>query len=238
MMIWGVDNSINGTGVCIMNMDDESNKVLDIKLHGFSKKMHYEDGTEVVFDDENVIISRLPQKYSSLPYHRKPTYISNILFEKYGMPDYAFFEDYAISNGKQSNNLTIVAEFCGGLKECFYAANIPYMVYVPGQIKLFATNNGNADKVMMGDAFSASFEEKMVKSSKYFKLKKYESPRGDLVDAFWMAALGRYQLLVKFNEQEALAALPSKKAEMFRPKKMKTKGQALADRPFVRKEDS
>lgn len=236
MVIWGVDNSINGTGLCVITMTD-NHVVTDVKLHGFSEKMHYSSGAEVVFTDGNVSITRLTKAYKQLPYHRKPKFIKDVLFEQYGPPDYAFFEDYAISNGKQSNNLTIVAEFCGGLKESIYDENIPYMVYVPSQIKLFATGNGNADKVMMGDAFSSSFENKYVNSSKYFDLTKYESPRGDLVDAFWIAALGRYQLLVKFNEHEALAALPSKKAEMFRPKKQKTKGQALADRPFVRKDE-
>lgn len=234
MIIWGVDNSINGTGLCILTLSDNM-QVDNIKLHGFDKRMKYSDGTEIVFSDGNVSVSNLSSSYSRLPYHHKPVYIKNLFCDSYGTPDYVFFEDYAISNGKQSNNLTSVAEFCGGLKECFYNDCIPYITYTPGQIKLFATNNGNADKVMMGDAFSSALELKYVNSDKYFRLKKYESPRADMVDAFWIAVLGRCHIMIKNNEHEVLRTLGTKKAEMFRPKKQKPNKMALADWPFIRK---
>lgn len=236
MVIWGVDNSINGTGLCVMNILDDGSLV-DIKLHGFSKTMKYIDGREVVFKDGNVEVTHLGSGYSKIPYHNRPKMIAETLLSRYEKPDYVFFEDYALSSGSKSNNLTYVAEFCGGLKECFYEICVPYYVYTPSQIKLFATDNGGADKTVMGSSFIKSgLRNKYVKSDKFNLLDEDESPKADMVDAFWIAALGRFHVLLKLNEHRGalLQSLTIKKSSMF-TKKSKKQKLALIDEPFVRK---
>lgn len=62
-----------------------------------------------------------------------------------------------------------------------------YTTFTPGVIKKFATGKGNADKVMMHDAFVS---ETAIQIHTHFGVKPGASPISDIIDAYYICKYG------------------------------------------------
>src|ERR1035437_1658309 len=186
MHILGLDLSINASRVTLLECDNTL-VVISLKFLGFTKVKKNE------YHSDDVHICLLDKSYGDIPYHHRGSVIIKTI-EKYfdlNKVDYFATEDYAYgANGAVFD----IAEVCGGIKEALYIKNIPYKKFPPSSIKQFATGKGNADKIGMGIAFN----KLEIKLPEY--LKDFESPKNDLVDAFWCAQLMRFELFYRKNK--------------------------------------
>lgn len=187
MKILGVDASINGSGFCILEIDD-SFKQISASFVGFSKIKKLERHS----DDVHII--HLDKYYADYPYHHRGTIICNLFNKYHNIADIDFMaiEDYAFG---ASGKVFDIAETIGAIKNQFYTSSIPYKKYPPSVIKQFATGKGNSDKVFMGMAYNRNVEGSLT------DLEDYTSPKADLVDAFWIAQLLRFELCYKATGQ-------------------------------------
>lgn len=201
--IVGIDPSMNGTGVVILETDETYKKITDTKYLGFTqvKKM----------ESQNIIFSR--QKDFSFRENKMIRDVKAIIdfidsnVEK--EDTYIALEDYAY--GATGNTFNI-GEFVGLLKIKLIESGYKLRLYEPSVIKKFATGKGNADKVSMGDAYinSTSSHKLNIKEN----LEDYESPKADIVDAFWIASLNLLERQVRIGT-ELLSNLTEKQIEIF-----------------------
>lgn len=186
MRVLGADLSINGSGLCVMDLNEDYT-VKNFSLHGFTKTIKHR------YSSSDLEVLPLPDDYENYPYFYKCRLIYDLVKDKIGKIDYVAIEDYSMgSKGLVFN----IAEYVGGFKNIFYEQRIPMKLLPPNSVKLFATSNGGADKVLMGMHFKSSPFSKIV-NQKLFELPEYESPQADMVDAFQMANLLRCELCYK-----------------------------------------
>ena len=186
MVILGADLSINGSGFCRMDINDDYT-VNKVSLYGFTKTIKHR------YQSSDLEVLPLPDDYENYPYFYRARLIYDSIKDKIGDIDYVAVEDYSMG----SKGLVFgIAEYCGGFKNIFYEQGIPMKLLPPNSVKLFATSNGAADKVLMGLHFKASSFSKIV-NQHLFELPEYESPSADAIDSFWMSNLLRCELCYK-----------------------------------------
>ena len=224
MRILGIDASILGTGFTLMEINDEY-KTTDIKFLGFTQKKKLE------YHSENLHICLLGKDYSDYPYHYRGKIILDFIKKYYDISniDFMAIEDYAFgANGHVFN----IAETIGSIKNEFYVSNIPYKKYPPSTIKQFATGKGNSDKVFMGMAFRG------LQNGLLTNLEDYVSPKGDLVDSFWIAQLLRFELsyinLKKFPD-DLFKQIPEHSIDAILGGKKKVKTLPAIQHPFIKR---
>lgn len=173
MNIVGVDYSVNSPA-CFKISYDESMKPVAFDYIGFT---------------DTIKISNIDAK---LFYYRKDQfkdYISQIIwfrqhiwdFMKLSQDDIVAFEGYAfMANGRIFN----IAEATFSLKEKIYENGNPIKLYPPKTMKKFFADSGNANKEMMISTFNNSEYSYLLKH-----LPDRNSPKEDLVDAFYVAKL-------------------------------------------------
>lgn len=186
LRVLGSDISINGSGFCVMNINDDFT-VRDFSLIGFTKTIKHR------YQSSNLKILPLPDDYENYPYFYKSRLIYDLVKEYIGEIDYVAMEDYSMGS---KGRVFDIADFTSGMKNIFYQQRIPIKLLPPNSVKSFATANGGADKVLIGMHFRSSPFSKMV-DPKLFELPEYESPQADVVDACAMANLLRCELCYK-----------------------------------------
>lgn len=180
MNILGLDLSINSSGIAYIQCDEHL-KVTSLRFLGFTKVKKNE------IHSEGLDICLLDKSYGDIPYHHRGEIIFKEISKYINLDSVNFFavEDYAYG---ATGAVFDIAEVCGSIKEKLYLKNIPYKKYPPSSIKQFATGKGMIDKIEMGIAFN----KLNVKISD--NLEDFKSPKSDLVDAFWIAQLMRFEL--------------------------------------------
>lgn len=195
MRIAGIDPSIKSSGIVVMDLDDSLN-VAAIQFFGYTTTKMY------AIDEGNVHISYLmpEDKYASLcmPERQRLTY--QIIDRALIGVSFVGMEDYATSKTKgTSGSILQIAEFCGGIRYLAYKQGIGIINFGIGQIKRFATGDGDADKISMCLSFLSEYPD-LYPAEVFKKLKQYESPHNDLCDAFWMCEILReLMILEKFG---------------------------------------
>jgi len=195
--IAGIDPSINGTGKCIMDLDDETYAIKSIKYYGYhTTKVREHLG-------EQVVVNHLGSKYTSKLMYERQDIAYNILLQDMDDVEHIAFEGYAF--GKQgTRSLVQLGEFIGGMKKLFYDLGKGIVIYPPKTVKKFATGTGNADKVLMCDMFQKTCPA--LYPEEFSNFENYESPLADMVDAFWMAETLRNHLIYDILGTEFLEA--------------------------------
>jgi len=188
MRILGLDLSITSPGFCVMDVNDDFT-VSKIALYGFTKTQKWP------YDGENLKIFQLPKDYDKHPSHYRPKIVYEIIKPYLDNVDYIAIEDYAFAGKGKVFDL---AEFAGGMKEIFYNLKIPMKKFPPMTVKLCATKNHMADKIMMGLFFKKTRFANMI-DQHIFELPEYESPQEDLIDSLYMANVLRAELSFKEN---------------------------------------
>jgi Holliday junction resolvasome RuvABC endonuclease subunit len=184
MKIAGIDPSMNSSGKCIMDLNDDLD-IIDVKLYGYNKTK-----TRCISDESNVFIYHTGSNYTSLSMPAR----QNIAYEflNIDMEDVAYigYENYSMSS--KSSSQYQIGEFVGGVKKMFYDQGKGYMLFAPKSVKRYATGNGNSGKIEMQFAYKEKYpqfyydiiDEIPTSASDY-------TPVEDIVDAFWVAELMR-----------------------------------------------
>lgn len=220
MKIVGIDASINSTGCVSFDVDSQYNIV----------GTDYLSFTQVKKHETNKIIHFKKQEFSD--------YIQQNLWmiariRKFCLgAEYVAIEDYAYA---ATGKVFHIAEFIGGMKDVLYLENSKIRFYDPPSIKLFATGKGNADKVRMVDEFDLlTCNEKpnldfLLNPAR--NMSKYDSPRSDLVDAFFIAKFLHLELMLK-NKIVTTSNLPKDHQKIF-SRVTKAYPTPLIERSFI-----
>lgn len=186
MRLVSIDGSINASGFCVMNINPDFT-IQDFCLYGFTDTIKHR------YQSSNLEVLPLPNDYDNYPYFHRSKLIYDLLKDKIGDVDYMAIEDYSMG----SKGLVFgIGEWIGGLKNIFYEKRIPIKLLPPNSIKLFATSNGAADKILMCMHFKASRFNKMT-NQRLWEFPEYQSPQNDMIDSFWGGNLLRCELCYK-----------------------------------------
>lgn len=178
MKICGIDPSMNSSGKCIMELDDNTYDVLSVKFHGYC------DTNKWCITGTNFEVFRVGTKYTKMNMFDRQNIAYDIILKDMEDIKFIAFEGYAF-DVQQSNKIFQLGEFIGGIKKLFYDRNKGIIIYPPKVVKRFATGNGNADKCMMRKMFQEEFPQWYPEEFNTFI--QDESPHSDLCDAFWIA---------------------------------------------------
>lgn len=110
-----------------------------------------------------------------------------------------YIEGYAFGAKGQVFN---IGENTGALKKKIWERKgyspQSYTAFTPGTIKKFAAGKGNADKVMMHEAF---VKETAIKLDVHFGVNPGDSPISDIVDAYYICKFG-YNHFYKIDQKD------------------------------------
>lgn len=226
MIICGIDASTNSTGVVKLTLDDDLN-VIEKDYLGFVQTEKYKT-EKIRFHHKENAFKNLPEKWNFMT--------SNII-SFISAADYIAQESYSYAS--KGAAIFEIAEMAGILKQKIWDFGIKHRLYEPTTIKMFATDNGHANKIEMYLAY--------LKLENVFDLSKFpipvkkegSSPTSDIVDAHWIVAL----LLLELKIRKGLIQvkdLPTKKMKsiFLKPKKIKKKKElvSLLESPFIQKD--
>lgn len=186
MKIAGIDPSMNSSGKVIMDLDDGTFDIRDIQFYGYQPKLN------AVLETEHVHIMCSGTDYDRMPMLVRQDRALAILDRDMEDVKYVSFEDYAYeeANKGDSNSIFQIGEFCGIYRRHFYLQGKGIVTYGIGQIKRFATGDGQAKKVAMCESMRELYPQFYYPEFDAFP-KQYESPHSDLCDAFWMCEILR-----------------------------------------------
>lgn len=202
MVIAGIDFSITSPGIVCFKVDESMN-VFKSEWFGVAKTQK-QISPNLIHLKKDLFKSDI-QRFIAIA-----EYIAGSL-EKFADGDvdlYVALEGYAMNAKGLVFN---IAEATGLLKERLWDMGTKLRIYEPTSIKKFAALNGSCDKVFMGEAFdSCGYIHKPMLGD----LPLYESPRADIVDAFWAAQLLLTEMKLRLGLLE-LKSLKPKQIEVF-----------------------
>lgn len=211
MKVVGLDFSLSAPGIVVFDVDDNL-EVKSVRYRGYTdvQKLakadeHFEYYAKKMFKDD---IER---------YNYISNSVTGFIFAEAGMTEeiYIAMEGYAFSS---NSRVFETAEATGVTKYKLLtshdiAQKIRMRIYEPTAIKKFGCLNGADKKVGMGNAYNnAEIPYKMDLSGSH--LTDYESPKADVIDAFWIAEM----LLTELKLRRGLITLkgmPLKRIEVF-----------------------
>jgi Holliday junction resolvasome RuvABC endonuclease subunit len=186
MKIAGIDPSMNSTGICIMELDQETFDIKSIAFQGYHMTINR------CIEYDNVKITHIGTKYTKLNMFDRQNLAYNIMLKCLNNTTHIAFENYAFGK-THTRSLIQLAEFNGGFKKLLYDMGKGIILYPPKSIKRFATGNGNADKIAMSATFRKEYPN--LYPSIFNEMKQDDSPHADLCDAFWIAETLRCHLI-------------------------------------------
>lgn len=225
MKIVGIDASINSTGLVSLTLDDNLS-VINVDYLGFTqvKKL---SGPKIVYFKKGDFGNYLDQ---------------NLFMQEYveifcSGASYVAFEDYAYAAvGKVFH----IAEYTGNLKMSLYHTSASIRLYDPPTIKMFATKKGNADKIRMVDEYDNSNAPWQNRPDLNFLVdpnrisSKYDSPRSDIVDAYFIVKLLQLELTLLYSQHGfTIKSIPDKIIQNIFERKTKGNPIPLLNRPFL-----
>ncbi len=223
MIIAGVDASINSTGVVLLELHDHNYDSFRVDYLGFTQvKKH-----------ESINILHYSKK-DFKTYMEQNLWMRSKIMEFCKDAEYIAIEDYAYA---ASGKVFHIAEFSGLLKHRMYASKKNIRLYDPLTIKMFATTKGSADKIRMVDEFDTNTSWQTKPDIDFLIDKnrassKYDSPRSDLVDAYFIAKLLQLELSFKSGRQKISSFVGNNRVEEIFTRKTKGNPIALIDRDF------
>ena len=217
MNLIGLDYSVNSPA-CFKIILTDSYDIVGYDYIGFT---------------DTIKISKLDNR---LHYYKKDqfkNYIDQIIWFRQKIWDFLIlhhedivaFEGYAfMASGRVFN----IAEATYSLKEKIYENGNPIKLYPPKTMKKFFANTGNANKDLMISTFNNSEFSNILKH-----LPDHNSPKEDLVDAFYVAKLLEYEMKIR-NGIISRTSLNKKQYEVLF-KSAKKKSEILYDQKFLEK---
>jgi Holliday junction resolvasome RuvABC endonuclease subunit len=226
-LIVGVDYSITSPGVVVFGVDEEWNRTF-VKFKGFTEVRKKADLQRELVHYKKDHFSSEEERFDFMS-NEVVAFIRECTAHADCATDvYVAIEGYALGAKGLIFN---IAEATGLVKHKIWNAGYRMRIYEPGVIKKFATGKGNCDKVGMGDAFIESVD--LYKPELSEALPDYESPKGDLVDAYWIAVLLYNELLLRHGIK-SIRSYTAKQIEVFNSTSDKKKDNILC-REFIHK---
>ena len=130
-------------------------------------------------------------------------------------PQHVAFEDYAY--GVHSSSIVSLGELVGVLKFILAIREIPFRVYDPMTVKLFATGNGHAEKREVTEAVEKRYDIDLTFAAKFDKQKNRktgEGNDGDVADAITIADMLNTELDVR-SGKVSIQDLPENERRIF-----------------------
>lgn len=198
MIIVGLDCSPESTGCIKFYLDDTFN-IVEIKKMSF---MEIPKTSTSAFTD---IDTYKPEQFQTF-YHRMNYMVPKIV-DFCSDASHVALEQYAYG---ASGKITMLAEFAGYIKAQLFANGKKLRFYDPTTVKIYGSGKGNSKKPEMFDGygnFSYAPDLSYLPQIKYHKKGKNAglrnkdgiSPLSDLVDAFFICDMLRYELALKSN---------------------------------------
>lgn len=216
MKVAGYDLSMNGSGICILDLD-ENLDVVDCDYLGFTQVKKYEIEGHSIYYRKDDFDSR---------YALTEMMIDEIT-KKTKDVSYAGIEDFAFG---ALGRLADIGSFVGQVAYDSWKRGIALKWYGPAINKKFFTGKGTADKIGMYNTF---LEFDGIKPDISYmpepKDKGGVSPTSDIIDAFSLAKLLQTELKIRKGILK-IGELPKYRQELFYQKKKKT----LLDEDFVK----
>jgi hypothetical protein len=198
MIICGLDLSINSPGFVKFVLDDKL-EITKVDYLGFNT------------------VKKLTNDH--IHYFRKKDFNNNydqFEFMQGEYSEFVFGSDYAAvegySFGSSKGLVFDIAEYCGNVKLSVYMMGIKMRVYEPTTIKLFSTLKGNSNKVAMQSAYNM-YPNKDEQIDLNW-LNDFDSPKSDIIDAWWIAKLLQTELKLRNNIID-LSTLNPKQQQVF-----------------------
>lgn len=206
MKIAGLDLSISSSGVVVMEIDDDYN-VINIERHGFVSTQ------KQLMKSPDMIYYNTKDFFSS---YQRYQFCCDHIVEWCKDCDYVAVEDYAYD---AKGFVFDLAEFEGNIKINLWKIGKTLRFYSPGTHKKFFTGHGDCHKLLpyetylkyTGVKFDISDLPTVVDD------KKGSAPTSDILDAYAICELLRYELALK-NGKKALSELTKKQADVFTAK--------------------
>lgn len=188
MLICGLDLSTNSPGAYILKLDDELN-VISEDFKGITS-----------------VKKTVTPKTPLLP--KFDNYIDRDLWVSEQIVSFTSGVDYVALEGPAygaKGKLFEIGQSAGAVKYPLYRFGCALRVYDPLSIKMFATGEGNADKL---DMYNHFIQKKGIHYFESLNLPvvnkdKGVSPTSDIIDAYWIAHL----LLLELKLRRALVKL-------------------------------
>jgi Holliday junction resolvasome RuvABC endonuclease subunit len=187
MKICGIDPSINSTGKCILELNDDDYNIIGVTFYGYNKvKKHCFPRSS------SVEVFHVGTQYTNMNMFDRQNIVYDYMIKDMEDVSHVSFEGYAFGAGS-TRAIFQLGEFIGGMKKLYYDMGKGIIIYPPRAVKRFATGNGNADKSQMCNAFKVEYPQFYPKE--FELMKQYSDPHGDLCDAFWIAETLRNHLI-------------------------------------------
>ena len=223
ILVVGIDYSITSPGIVIFGVNDKWHREF-VSFRGFSEVKKNADAQRELIHYKKAHFSSEQERFDFM----SSQVIEFIEQNRKGEDVYVAIEGYALgAKGLVFN----IAEATGLVKHKLWDSGYHLRIYEPSLIKKYATGKGNSDKVSMGDAFEA--EEDLYKPTISSDLSDYDSPKADLVDAYWIAILLYNEMLLRYGVR-TLSTYNTKQIEVFNATSDKKKENVLC-REFVHK---
>ncbi len=226
MKIIGIDMSVNSPAIVEFKLD-ENLDIIEKRYITFSKVKKYEHDN-VVYFKKDAFNCDFDQ------YNFIKEEIDKFIFNS-DDPNYVAIEGYAF-NTSNSRSIFQIAEITGFIKMMIYNKKIPIRIYDPNSIKMFATNSGTSNKIIMEEYYEKlNCEEKFNLSflPNVFE-KKSGNPKDNIVDAFYIGKLLQTELKLREGFVN-LRDLNKDKIRIFN-RCTKANPTNILDTPFIQKD--
>ena len=176
MIIAGIDPSINSTGCVKFELDDGLN-IQSTKFLAFTQKK------------KDIADNILYFRKKDFKWFEQLEWMSEKILDFTKDCEYIACEDYAFG---AIGMVFQIGEFCGNLKLNFYRT-AKLRLYDPLSVKMFV-KDGHAQKIHMEEEFYKRVESKNFSIG---HLKSEDTPKSDIIDAFWIVELLRTELQLR-----------------------------------------
>ncbi len=203
MKIAGIDASINGSAIAVLDIRDDDFEIRDERYHFFTRKK-----VDLKLARSGILGHHFPEYESKTIRNFHTTAAIRDILQSEDIK-YSAIEDYAM--GIRNGTVFDIGEFCGLVKHHLYLDGILFRVYDIPSIKIFASGNGAADKGVMLTAYKMKIHSGVDLAELQTAAK---SPMSDMIDACWIARMLRVELMLRAGIT-TLKDLPDEQRRIF-----------------------
>lgn len=180
----GIDYSMTSPAVCVHTGKDWS--IDNCIFHYRYSKVNLSQTS----DFSKYVASKIPEYKSEQErfYNNAVWCVSNIPKDSKGV----LIEGYAY--GSRTGIVFEMAEHTGLMKYLLWKDSIPFNVSPPSEIKKFATSKGNADKLLMEEAFKNETGISNIREILGQSVKSV-NPSSDIIDSYYICKLNFFKSL-------------------------------------------
>lgn len=185
MKILGIDPSMDSSGMCRMELDDNYD-IIDLQFFGYNKTKKW------CIQTPKVDITCFGTKYPKLTIYERIDRSLEVFDIALEGVEYVAIEDFSYGSA-MTNSTYQIGEFVGAVRKFIFDKGISIDRYSPMSIKIFATGSHTASKFMMMHAYKTKHPD-LFPTEIESDLKLNDSPQSDLNDAFWICEILRNKL--------------------------------------------